>query len=68
MINVPLFALLLITTVICLKTKAAKGGSVALGLLLGLTMASTTLGAPVLEAVTAASSGLIDAIGAIGAK
>lgn len=65
MVNAPLFVFLLIITVICLKTRAARTGSVTLGLLLGFTLASTSLGAPILSALTAVSTGLIDALGAL---
>ncbi|MDO5698143.1 MAG: hypothetical protein Q4G51_09235 [Dermatophilus congolensis] len=65
MVNAPLLVLLLIITVICIKARAAGGGSVALGVFVGLTLASTDLGRPITEAITAASTGLITALGSL---
>lgn len=62
MINAPLFVVVLLVTLIALKTRAAKAGSTVLGLVLGLCLASTTLGEPILSAVTQISQGLVIAV------
>lgn len=62
MITAPLFVILLVITFVCVKTKSAKLGSVILGILLGLTLASTMVGAPIVRGLTEASSFAIGAI------
>lgn len=62
MVTAPLFVVLLLITVVCVKGKVAKGGSVVLGVLLGLTLASTALGTPILDGLTAASNGIVSSI------
>ena len=62
MITMSLFVVVLLVTVVCVYGKVAKTGSVILGALLGLTLATTAFGAPLLEALTAVSTGLTDAI------
>lgn len=66
MVTAPLFVILLVITLVCLKGKVAKAGSVTLGVLLGLTLASTALGQPVLQALTAASTGLVNSLASLG--
>ena len=66
MVSAPLFVLVLYVTVVCVKAKAAGGGSVALGVLLGLSLASTSLGAPIQQALTSMSSALIAAVSSLG--
>ena len=68
MVAAPLFVVVLLVTALLLKTKSANGGSVTLGLLLGLTLASTPWGPPVLSAVTAMSSGLMQGLSSIGGQ
>lgn len=67
MINAPLFVVVLVITLIALKTRAARAGSTVLGLVLGLTLASTSLGRPVMSAVTQISQGLVSAFSSLGA-
>ena len=62
MVTFPLFLLLAAVAALLLKTKAIKGGALVLGLLLGLSLASTTFGPPILNALTQASSALISAL------
>lgn len=66
MLNAPLFVVILLIVILTLKTRAARGGSVFLGLVLGLTLASTSFGAPIISAVTDMSQGLVDALSSMG--
>lgn len=66
MITAPLFVVLLLLTGLCIKGKIAQTGSVILGVLLGLTLAATTIGPPILSGLTAASTGLFDALTSLG--
>lgn len=68
MVTAPLFVVLLFVTALCVKGKIAKAGSVILGVLLGLTLAATTIGPPILNGLTAASTGLVDAFTSLGGK
>lgn len=66
MVTAPLFVLVAFVAYICLKTKAVAAGGLVLGVLLGLTLASTGLGGPIIDglqtgtraAVTAMTSAL----------
>jgi hypothetical protein len=60
MVTAPLFAVLLIATAVALKVKAVKFGAVFLGVALGLSLASTTIGGPILDALTSACANAID--------
>ena len=62
MINAPLFLVLVFIIVVCIKGKAASAGSVALGTLLGLTLAGTAVGPPILHGLTSASSALVSGL------
>lgn len=66
MVSAPLFVIVLVLTLIALKTRAAKAGSTFLGLVLGLTLASTSFGAPIIQAVTDISQGLVTALSSMG--
>lgn len=66
MVSAPLFVIVLVLTLIALKTRAAKAGSTFLGLVLGLTLASTSFGAPIITAVTDISQGLVTALSSMG--
>lgn len=66
MISTPLFVVVLLITLIALKGRAAGPGSTMLGLVLGLSLASTSLGKPVLAAVTQISQGLVTALSSLG--
>lgn len=68
MLTAPLFVVVLLLTAVCIGGKLAEVGSVFLGVLLGLTLASTSIGAPILQALTAASSGLVDALSSLAGK
>lgn len=62
MVTIPLFLLLLLITAMMLKAKSAKAGSVILGLLLGLSLASTTFGRDMLGAFTDMTNGIVHAV------
>lgn len=66
MITFPLFLLLGFIVVICLKTKSAQLGSVVLGCLFGLSMASTALGPPILTALTNMSTAVVQGLSSVG--
>lgn len=66
MITFPLFLLLGFVVVICLKTKSAQIGSVVLGCLFGLSMASTALGPPILAALTSMCAAVVLGLSSIG--
>lgn len=66
MINAPLFVVVLLVCLLALKTRAARPGSLFLGLVLGLTLASTSFGAPILSAVTSMSQGIVTAVSSMG--
>jgi len=66
MVNAPFFVVVLVITLIALKTRFAKAGSTFLGLVLGLALASTSFGAPILSAVTSMSQGIVTALSSLG--
>ena len=52
MVTMPLFAMLALAAFVAVRWGSVKAGPLLFGLLLGLTMASTSLGPPVLDQVT----------------
>lgn len=64
MANVPLFLVILFAVAMCIKGKAASAGSVALGALLGLTLAGTAVGPPILHGMTSAATSLVSGLSA----
>jgi hypothetical protein len=66
MISAPLFVVLLLVAVMFVKNNAVDAGGVFLGVLLGLSLASTSVGGPMLAGLTAISSGLVDILGSLG--
>lgn len=67
MVNVPALVLLLVIVVICLKAGAAHRGSILLGAALGVVAASTVIGPPVIEAITAVSTATLHAVAGLAA-
>ena len=59
MVTAPLFLLLAFVAYICIKTKAIAVGGLVLGVLLGLTLASTALGGPITDALTAGTEAVV---------
>lgn len=66
MITFPLFLLLALLAVILLKTKAVKGGALVLGVLLGLSLASTSFGPPILAALTSMCTAVVQGLSSVG--
>jgi len=62
MVTMPLFALLVFGAIVAIKWGPLSLGPVILGLFIGLTMASTTMGPPVLNALTEATAQVTSAI------
>jgi hypothetical protein len=62
MVTAPLFVVLLLVTVLCVKGGLVKTGAVLLGVLLGLTLATTEIGPPIMNGLTAATSAVTDSI------
>jgi hypothetical protein len=61
-VTAPLFLLLAFVAYICLKTKAVAVGGVVLGVLLGLTLASTGLGGPIINGLQTGTSAAVAAM------
>ena len=66
MITFPLFLLLAGITAVLLKTRSVQLGAVVLGVLLGLSLASTTIGPPILAAVTGMSTAVVSGLSSVG--
>ena len=62
MVTMPLFALLVFGAIVAIKWGPLNLGPVILGLFIGLTMASTTMGPPLLNALTETTAQVTDAI------
>ena len=65
-ITFPLFLLLAGITAVLLKTRSVQLGAVVLGVLLGLSLASTTIGPPILAAVTGMSTAVVSGLSSVG--
>ncbi|MGL4177522.1 MAG: hypothetical protein ACRCSN_15760 [Dermatophilaceae bacterium] len=68
LVTAPLFVVLLLVTVFCVVGRSAEVGSVVLGVLLGLTLASTPVGEPILDGLTTAVSWLVDTVGSLAGQ
>jgi hypothetical protein len=64
--HVPAVLLLGFIVVVCLKTKSAQIGSVVLGVLFGLSLATTALGPPILTALTNMSTAVVQGLSSVG--
>ena len=62
MVTAPLFLLLAFVVFICVKTKTVAVGGIVLGALLGLTLASTALGGPITDGLTAGTEAVVAAM------
>ena len=67
MITFPLFLLFAFVAAVLVKTGAVKGGALVLGVLVGLSLATTAVGPPILSAMTSATTTAVHTIsGAVG--
>lgn len=64
MASAVLFLLLLVLAVILIKAGATRPGPVVLGMLLGVVMTSTTLGAPIAQGVATVTDSIAASIAA----
>ena len=64
MVTVPLFLILLIVAYVSVRHGKAGAGGMVLGVLLGLAMASTAIGPPLLNGLTSLSTTVIRSISA----
>ena len=62
MVTLPLFLILLICAYLSVKHGKTSAAGMALGVLLGLSLASTSLGPPLLGALTDLSTSLVSAL------
>jgi hypothetical protein len=58
----PLFLVLLLVAIVAVKYGALKPGAIVLGVLLGLTMASTSLGPPIRQGLNQFSETLVSTL------
>jgi hypothetical protein len=58
-ITFPLFLLFAFVAIVLVKTGAVKGGALVLGVLVGLSLASTSAGPPILSAMTTATTTVV---------
>lgn len=65
MVTVPALLLLLLVAAICIKTSATHTGSLAFGGVIGLVLASTAIGPPLLDAITATCAATLHALGGL---
>ena len=64
MLTVPLFLFLAFIAAVLVKTKSIGGGALTLGIALGLTLASTAVGPPVLAAMNSGAASVVQTISA----
>lgn len=65
MVTVPVLLLLLVIAAICIKTNAADTPSLAYGAAIGLVLASTAIGPPLLDAITTVCAATLHALGGV---
>jgi hypothetical protein len=66
-ITFPLFLLFGFIAVVLVRAKVVRGGALVLGALLGLSLATTEAGPPILSAMTSATTSVVHTIsGAVG--
>ena len=65
MITFPLFLLFAFVAAVLVKTGAVKGGAIVLGVLVGLSLASTAVGPPILSAMTSATTTAVHTISGV---
>ncbi len=67
MLTIPLVVILAIAAVFMVKYAKHKVGGIVVGVLLGLSLASTSVGPPILSGLTSLSRTVVDAVsGAMG--
>jgi hypothetical protein len=65
MVTAPLFIVLAIAAFVAVKYGSTKPGGMILGVLLGLSLASTSLGPPMLAALNDAMTSVIDSMSGV---
>ena len=65
MITFPLFLLFAFVAAVLVKTGAVKGGALVLGVLVGLSLATTSIGPPILSAMTSATTTAVHTISGV---
>jgi hypothetical protein len=62
MVTAPFFIVLAATAVVAVKWGSAKASHIALGVVLGLSLATTSLGPPILDGITTAVDAVVSTL------
>lgn len=65
MVTAPLFLVLAIAAFVAMKYGSTKPGGMFLGILLGLSLASTTIGPPILDGLNQAMASVVASVSSV---